>query len=291
MLKFEMRDLSPNSQNKFCLKFLGISIVKNNNSLFLSQKDLIQKVLNKFNMTSCKTSNIPVQTKLNLKQDDTDEFKNVNLPYRELVGFIMYIMLATRPDLSYSIYYFSRFQNCFTQEHWTYLKNVLRYLKSTECYGLKYERSVPQNSQVISAYVDADYANDTIDRKSISGFGIKIFNNFIFWKSKKQPTVSLISTEAEYIALSECTTDCMFVGHLLSEVLNKNTFPIKIFEDNQSTIKIANTLETRRSKHIDVKHHFIRECINSGKINLKYISTSEQIADIFTKALPFSKFK
>lgn len=148
-----------------------------------------------------------------------------------------------------------------------------------------------QNNQIISAYVDADYANDINDRKSISGFGIKIFNNFVFWKSKKQATVSLSSSEAEYIALSHCTTECIFLGQLLSEILGQNTFPIMIYEDNQSSIKIANTLKTKRSKYIDVKHHFVRECINNNKIMISYVSTSEQIADIFTKSLPACKMK
>jgi len=224
---------------------------------------------------------------LSFKSDGID----LSLPYRELVGYLMYIMLATRPDLSYSIYYFSRFQNCFSQEHWTHLKHVLKYLKLTESCGLKYEKSVNQTSPIISAYVDADYANDINDRRSISGFGIKAFDNFVFWKSKKQATVSLSSSEAEYIALSDCTTECIFVAQLISEILERSAFPVILYEDNQSTIKIANTLETKRSKHIDIKHHFIRECVSNDKIQINYVSTSERIADIFTKALPAPKLE
>lgn len=286
---FEMHDLSPKCQENFSLKFLGLKIEKFNNMLFLSQTDLIQKVLLKFNMQDCKTTNIPIQVKLNL---NSYEHKNVNetLPYRELIGFLMYIMLGTRPDLCYSIYFFSQYQNCFNSEHWKYLKNVLRYLKNTENLGILYKKS-KQSNQIISAYVDADFANDACDRKSITGYGIKIFNNFVFWKSKKQATVSLSSSEAEYIALSDCTAECIFVAQLLSELLNVNVFPVNIYEDNQSCIKMSNTLETKRTKHIDVKHHFIRECIGENKIQLFYISTTEQIADIFTKSLSASKFK
>lgn len=292
MSQFDMHDLSPKCQENFSLTFLGLVIEKSKNQLFLSQKELIRKILNKFNMKECKISNIPIQPRLNLKINDVSNLQNSNLPYRELIGFLMYLMLGTRPDLSYSIYFFSRFQNCYTQEHYTYLKNVLRYLKSTEDFGIKFEKSVTQESHnIISAFADADYANDQNDRKSISGFGIKIYNNFVFWKSKKQATVSLSSSEAEYISLSDCTTECLFVGQLLSEILDQNVFPVSIYEDNQSCIKMSNTLETKRSKHIDVKHHFVRQCVNDNKIKLFYVPTSDQIADIFTKPLAAPKFK
>ena len=199
--------------------------------------------------------------------------------------------IGSRPDLSYSISYFSQFQNCFSLEHWKYLKGVLKYLKVTELYGLKYEKSVSQTKNIITGFVDADFGNNINDRKSISGFGIMLFNNFVLWKTKKQSTVSLSSAEAEYVALADCTTECIFIGQLLTEIINKNAFPIQIFEDNQSCIKLSNTLETKRTKHIDVKHHFVRDCVTTNKIVLSYVSTSEQIADIFTKALPVVKFK
>lgn len=99
------------------------------------------------------------------------------------------------------------------------------------------------------------------------------------------------SSEAEYIALSDCTSECIFVGQLLSELLNLNAFPLNVFEDNQSCIKMSNTLETKRTKHIDVKHHFVRECVSENKIKLFYVNTAEQVADIFTKSLSAPKFK
>lgn len=199
-------------------------------------------------------------------------------------------MLGSRPDLSYSITYFSQFQNNFTYEHWNHLKGVLRYLKNTKNVGLKYIKSSNPDISVTS-FVDSDFANSTIDRKSITGFVTKINANVICWKTRKQNTVSLSSAEAEYVALSTCITENIFICQLLSEIINKSVFPIDIFEDNMSCIKMASTLETKRTKHIDIKHHFVRDCILENKINLLYIPTDKQEADMFTKALSSNKFK
>lgn len=146
----------------------------------------------------------------------------------------------------------------------------------------------------MSAFVDADFANSQTDRKSLTGFVIKTFGNVVFWRTKKQQTVSLSSAEAEYIALSSCITECIFVVQLLKDIFKfkeESVFPINVFEDNQSCIKMASTLETKRTKHIDVRHHFIKDLVNKKEINLNYIPSNEQIADICTKALCRIKFE
>lgn len=290
MKTFEMRDFTKESD----FKFLGLNISKTKDVITINQRDLIQKVLKIFNMSDCKSAEIPIQSKLNL-ESTTCEFSNIcnkNYPYRELIGYLMYIMLGSRPDLCYCINYFSKFQNCYTEKHWKYLKNVLRYLKTSQNFGLKYTRSKNSNlSDLLTAYVDSDYANDVYDRKSVSGFVLKVYDNVVLWKTKKQSTVSLSSAEAEYIALSSCLTEVIFIKQLLEDCINCNIGPVSMFEDNQSCIKMASTLETKRTKHIDVKHHFIRNCVFEGVIILNYIQTSEQIADMFTKSLANVKFK
>lgn len=287
--KFEMRDLTDNiSQTNFNLKFLGLNIIRRKTFLFIHQKELIEKILKKFNMLECKELSIPIQPKIIL-QSSSDNISG-KYPYRELIGFLMYVMLGSRPDLSFSISYFSQFQNNFQKEHWVFLKQILRYLKSTKNFGLRYTKSIDKVC-VISAFADADFANNIIDRKSVSGFLISVYDNFVFWKTKKQTTVSLSSAEAEYVALANCSAECIFVSYLISEILSVNVYPIKIYEDNQSSIKMAETLETKRTKHIDVKHHFIRDYIDKNFICLMYIPTAEQVADMLTKALPTVKFK
>lgn len=280
--KMEIRELSNNNK----LLFLGLEIIIQPNKIFISQKQLILKILKRFNMDNCKVSKIPIQTKIDLKKStDVNNFKE---PYKELIGSLMYIMLGSHPDLCFSIGYLSRFQNCFNNEHWGQLKNVLRYLKGTENYGLIYKKTNGRQINVF-AFTDSDFAADSNDRKSTTGFVIKINKNTVFWNSKKQSVVALSSSEAEYVSLSSCCTECIFLGNLLHNI-QINVFPITIYEDNQSAIKMAHTLETKRSKHIDVKHFFVKDLVSNKQVIIKYLQTNEQIADTLTKALPESKF-
>lgn len=283
MKKFKMKEFVDDKK----ILFLGLEIEKLGNDLVISQKGLIKKILEKFNFTECKTQNIPLQPKLYLNTENCNS--NVNLPYRELIGSLMYIMLGSRPDLCYAITYFSQYQNCYSEEHWTHLKNVLRYVKLTENYVLRYTKSSNNTLKLIS-YVDADFANCPLDRKSMTGFVLKINNNVIGWKTKKQNVVALSSCEAEYVALSHCVTDSLFVIHMLSEMLCINLYPVCVYEDNKSCIRVASTLETKRSKHVDVKFHFVRDCVKEHKIRIVYLETGEQLADMFTKALNVKKF-
>lgn len=282
--RFKMRELG----NMKKINFLGMEIEKRGDAVYIKQTDLINKVLCKFNMDNCKPHDLPMQPKLQLK--NTNDTSDKNLPYKELIGSLMYIMLGSRPDLSFSVNYFSQFQNCFDVEHWNHLKHILRYLKQTKDYGLKFLKSRDSNVQ-LSAYVDADFANDITDRKSVSGFVVKMNMNVIDWKTKKQSLVALSSAESEYIALSSCISECLFLGQLCSEILRSNIFPIYVYEDNQACIRMASTLESRRTKHIDLRHYFVRDCVNQQKIVLEYLSTNDQPADMLTKALTSTKFK
>ena len=283
MSKMEMHDLS--SEEK--LEFLGLSIVKEKEKITVSQTNLIQKVLKQFNMLNCKISKVPIQPKLDLKKEEGNV--NFNVPFKELIGSLMYIMLGTRPDLCFSVSYFGRFQNCYNQEHWTHLKNVLRYLKYSENVGLVFVKNSNLNLKV-KAYVDSDFASDSNDRKSVTGYVIKLNDNLITWCSKKQSVVALSSCEAEYYALTKCMTECLFLRNLLLEIYG-SVDPINVYEDNQATIKMAQTYETKRSKHIDLKYYFIRDLVMSGKIKLLYVDTNNQLADVMTKALSVCKFE
>lgn len=237
-------------------------------------------------MCDCKSANVPMQPKLQLPVKPN---RNCKLPYRELIGCLMYLMLGSRPDLSFCVTYFSQFQNNFSDEHWNHLKSVLRYLKQTVNYGLKFTKCNNTNVNLLS-YVDSDFANSIVDRKSITGFVIKLNNNVIHWKTKRQNNV-LSSAESKYVALATCVTENLFLAQILAEIANFNVYPITVFEDNQSCIKMASTFESKRSKHINIKHHFVRECVTQNKIKLLYINSNKQQADMFTKQLAATKFK
>jgi hypothetical protein len=176
-------------------------------------------------------------------------------------------------------------------------KRIMRYMRATTDYGLQYTADSDSMSSdvTVSAYCDADWGGDLDDRKSTTGFCVFINGNIVSWATKKQPTVALSSAEAELMAIVEVVKEVMWYLHVLTEMKRKVRKPIIINVDNQSSMKISeNDTEHDRSKHIDIKHHFVREQIKSGIIKLQWVSTTEQLADIFTKplgTLPFTTLR
>lgn len=283
MTKFKMKD-------KGNLKyFLGLEIDYNREQgiMKISQSNYIESVLKRFNMYDCKTSNTPIDPKLKL-----NICNNRNLvtkkPFREMVGCLMYLMLGSRPDICFTVNYFSRFQDKATDETWNHLKRVLRYLKGTKDIGLKFRRG--ENTDLL-CYVDADWGGDQNDRKSVTGFLFKVFGNSVIWVTRKQSCVSLSTAEAELVALCAAVCEGLWLKKLLKD------FDIKFknmifFEDNQSCIALAqNPANNKRVKHIDLKYNFVHENIKTGNINIKYCETNQQQADILTKGLPYPNFE
>lgn len=194
----------------------------------------------------------------------------------------MYVAVLTRPDIVFSVNFLSQFNNCYTKEHWAYAKRVLKYLKKTKSICLKFSAS--GNNQ-LEAFVDADWASNAIDRRSYTGYFFRLSNCAISWETKKQVTVALSSTEAEYMGISECCKEAVYLRNLLLELTNV-TYPVPIFNDNQSAHKLsANPIYHKRSKHIDVRYHFCREKVANEIVKIKYLSTSEMPADLLTKGL------
>ncbi|KAK7576778.1 hypothetical protein V9T40_013064 [Parthenolecanium corni] len=270
-------------------RFLGMSIEydRNNNVMTISQKELILKIIKRFNLTDANPIQTPMEKDLHLLPSEEN---NVNLPYRELLGCLLYISICSRPDISFSVNYLSRFMNSFSDVHFNHLKRIIKYLKQTINLKLTYNKA--NGDQVISCNVDADWASDSNDRKSISGHVVKLFDNVILWSSKKQLSIALSSTESEYIALSTFIHDVLFwLIQLLNDFNIKISPPITIFEDNQPVINLTNNpINSKRSKHIDVRFRYTKEMIQNGFITLKYISTDHQLGDIFTKSLGKIKF-
>lgn len=279
---FKVRRLSDN------YNFLGIKISRdiNRKIITMDQISAIENLILNFNVENCKLVKTPIEKNLDLKMN-FDASLNTKLPYKELLGSLMYIMMGTRPDICFSVGYFGKFQNCPTDEHFKHLLRVLKYLKATVNYKLHFYYS---DSNIIG-YADSDFANDSADRKSVSGYCFKLFDNLISWTSKKQSIVTLSSTESEFVAICAASCELMYLKNLLIDLDIKIELPISLFEDNQSTIKLLHNFENnRRCKHIDVKLHFVVDLINQNLIKIKYVSTSEQLADVFTKALGNEKF-
>jgi histone deacetylase 1/2 len=176
--------------------------------------------------------------------------------------------------------------------HLTAAKHVLRYLSSTLNLGLSFTLSPHKpNDIIIVGWCDADWGTDKSDRKSTSGNCIFINNNLASWQTKKQPTVALSSAEAELMSLVELSKDILFYRHILTQLQYNIIYPIILNVDNQSAIKIAEHDVFRdRTKHIDIKHHFLHNLINDNIIALNWIETKLQLADIFTKPLSHDIF-
>lgn len=285
---FQMKDLG------LATMFLGISIKQNieNKRIILNQTEYLKKVLDKFLMSDCKEIKTPIEQNFKHEplQREKSESEYIENKCRKLIGNLLYACSGTRPDLCVAVSLLSRFQHCASKALYTNLKRVLRYIKGTLELSLVYN---PVEKSVIKAYADADWAGDTKDRKSTSGFLIEIFDCPVAWCTKKQPSVSLSSTEAEYIALSMAITETCWIKHLLKDFGYEMT--IEINEDNQSVIKIAQNNENiKRLKHIDIRYHFILEKVNKNIVKLNYIQSTENTADLFTKPLGkqlFDKFK
>ncbi len=182
-------------------------------------------------------------------------------------------------------------------KHWKAAKNALRYLKETKDYGLilghkEYENKMEIKELKFKGLSDADFANSIDDRKSIGGILVNLWNSPIAWTSKIQPTVALSTTEAEYMALCKLTQEVFYFRKLCKEMKLNIKEPITMMEDNNSCIKIAQNDEFhQRTKHIDVKYHFIREALEKGIVEIKRVDSKENIADIFTKPLARVQFE
>jgi hypothetical protein len=196
-------------------------------------------------------------------------------------------MLRSPQDLIYVLQLatsVARFQSCFNENHYAHAKHILRYVRGTTDLRLLYRKQ--EAVEPLVGYSDADWGGDKNDGKSTSGYVFKVFGNTVSWSSRKQKTVNLSSTEAEYVALTEAVCEAKWIRKLLIELGIDCNGPIPIFEDNQSCIVIAEEpREHRRMKHINIKYNFIREAIINNEVKIEYKASNEQVADIMTKGL------
>lgn len=176
-----------------------------------------------------------METGLKLTQaSEIDE----NIKYRNLIGELLYISTGTRPDIAYATNYLSRYQSCYNATHFKYAMRVLKYLYLTKNLKLTFYDNL--ECEVLDCMVDSDFAGDNVDRKSTTGFAIRLYGNLIYWKTHKQNTVTKCSTFAEYTAMSEAVTEILFIRNLLIESFNvKFDKAVRMYEDNSGAIAIA----------------------------------------------------
>jgi len=244
-------------------------------------------------MSNSKIVSTPLghHTKLSIKQCPQSEDEKqvmVSTPYDSGVGSIMYGIVCSRPDIAYAVSIVSQFMANPGIVHCQALKWVLRYLNGSLKGGLKYTRAA-QGKDALEGYVDSAGNVDT--RKSLSGFVFTLFGTAISWKANQQSVVALSITQAEYIALVEGVKEAMWLKEMIGE-LGITQECVKIHCDSQSAIQLANhQVYHERTKHIDIRLHFVRDMIESKEIVVEKVASEENPTDVFTKSLPRLRFK
>ncbi|GJX44759.1 hypothetical protein Tco_0261435, partial [Tanacetum coccineum] len=263
----------------------GLQVSQNPRGIFINQSKYAQEILKKFGFDSCTPIDTPMAERPNLDEDKGGKLIDPTR-FRGMVGSLMYLS-ASRPDIVFAVCMCARYQAKPTEMHLTAIKRIFRYLKGTIHMGLWY----PKDSGFeLKAFADADYAGCHDTRRSTSGSAQFLGHRLVSWSSKKQKSTAISTTEAEYIALSGCCAQILWMRSQLRDygfAFNK----IPMYCDNQSAIALCcNSVQHSRSKHIDIRHHFIKEQVERKVVELYFVETKYQLADIFTKALPRERF-
>ncbi|XP_022014710.2 uncharacterized mitochondrial protein AtMg00810-like [Helianthus annuus] len=257
--------------------FLGISVKRDAQGLFLSQSQYARDILHRANMTDCKPCTTPVDIASKLSAADGNLLSDGSL-YRSLAGALQYLTF-TRPDISYAVQQVCLFMHTPREPHFAFLKRILRYIKGTLDYGLRLTAS---STSSLIAYSDADWAGCPDSRRSTSGYCVFLGNNLISWSSKRQPTVSRSSAEAEYRGVANAVAETSWLRNLLLELQVPVSRATIVYCDNISAVYLSdNPVQHQRTKHVELDIHFVRE-----KVRLVlHVPSFYQYADIFTKGL------
>ena len=271
---------------------LGMKVTHDttNHTITLSQTHYIDKLLKKFNLENLNPVTTPLDPNVDLNQDDEPSDDDITHDtrgsgmYETMIGSLMYAALGTRPDIAYATNRLAQFTSRPQPKHWTAVKRIFRYLKGTRNYALTYGGT--NSNADINIYCDADWASHA-DRKSVSGYVVTIAGGAVAWSSKKQNTVALSTAEAEYISATHTAKQVLWHRSLFNELEIPQPKTSTIFTDNQAAISIGHNPEFHaRTKHIDIALHFLRDHVEKGNLDLIYISTHNNLADLFTKGLP-----
>ena len=296
--RFKMVDAGPASW----VLGMRVCIDRQNGTVSIDQSQYILKVLQRFGMADCKPASTPLPEKTILRSAPDDDIKACSsFPYLQALGSVMYAMLGTRPDIAYAVSTLSRYASCPGTQHVNALKHLLRYLKGTIAYGIIYSRDggsllacesdLEIDAKAISGYTDSDYAMDPETRRSVSGAVFLLAGGPISWSSRLQSSVSQSSTEAEYVASTKAAKETIWLRRLMHDLKQDVSHPTPLFIDNRGALLLAkNPIHHNNTKHIDVRHHYVRECVADGSISLRPVASADNIADICTKPLGKVKF-
>lgn len=269
---------------------LGLKITRENGNIYLDQEKYILDILDRFNMNECNPVSTPLDINQKLNKDLSpksikEEHEMRKVPYQQAIGSLLFAANLTRPDISQAVNHLSKFNNNPGIQHWNAVKRIFRYLKGSASARLGFYRD--GNTDML-AYSDSDWASDSDERRSTTGYVVVMQGGAVSWNSRRQQTIALSTCEAEYMALSAATQEVLWLRELNAE-LNpgfKSNEATTIFCDNRSAVHLATTSSYHpKSKHIEIRHHFIREKFELGAIKFENIGTDDMIADNLTKAV------
>ncbi|GJZ49481.1 putative ribonuclease H-like domain-containing protein, partial [Tanacetum coccineum] len=263
--------------------FLLLQVQQKEDGIFISQDKYVAEILKNFDFANVKSASTLIETQKPLNKDEEAADVDVHL-YRSMIGSLMYLT-ASRPDIMYAVCACSRFQVTPKTSHLHAVKRIFRYLKGKPKLGLWYPKV---SSFDLEAYSDSDYAGANLDRKSTTGGCQFLGRRLISWQCKKQTIVATSTTEAEYVAAANCCGQVLWVQNQLLDY-GFNFMNTKIYIDNESTICIVKNLVFHsKTKHIEIRHHFIRDAYEKKLIQVLKIHTDDNVADLLTKAFDVS---
>jgi hypothetical protein len=290
MSQFKMTDLGSVGH------YLGVKFQKSGDGFFMSQPDYISQTLAKYNLQDIHPKFTPLDsTKKLYPREGSTATAYFRTRFMSMVGSLNWLQNKTRPDIAYALSLVSRFMSNPSDDHMEAVLHIFAYLKHTSNLGIPMKRG-SATDLLIKGFVDADWAMDQTNFASTTGYVFTIADCPISWSSKKQHTIAHSSTEAEYVAASEASREATWIRNIFNELMSLIGLPshgaVPLHIDNNSAIKLTKNPEGhQRTKHIAVKHHYIRQCVAEGTLKPIWISGKENPADVLTKALPRSVFE
>ena len=273
---------------------LGIKITRDreNRTISLSQASYIDSIITRFNFNDLKPSPTPMDPNIRYSKSQSPQTveeaaRMRQIPYREAIGSILYLSVATRPDIAFATGLLSQFVDNPGWTHWEGVKRIFRYISGTKNWGLIFG----EKTKGLEGFTDADGATQE-HRHAISGYAFLIDGGAVSWSSKKQELVTLSTAESEYVAATHAAKEALWLRRFIGEIFRPLTDPITLYSDSQAAIALTRDGSYHaRTKHIDIRYHFIRYVVQNGSINLIYCPTDDMVADTLTKALPNLKAK
>uniref|UniRef100_A0A1J3IWV2 Putative mitochondrial protein n=1 Tax=Noccaea caerulescens TaxID=107243 RepID=A0A1J3IWV2_NOCCA len=266
--------------------FLGIAIHRDKHGMFLNQQNYAADIIHRAGMTNCNPCSTPADTSSKLAASDGDPVADPKL-YRSLAGALQYLTF-TRPDIAYAVQQVCLHMHDPREPHLNALKRIIRYIKGTITHGVQIRLT---SITKITAYTDADWAGCTTTRRSTSGYCVFLGDNIVSWSSKRQPTVSRSSAEAEYRGVANVVAETTWLRNLLLELRCPISTATIVYCDNVSAVYLStNPVQHQRTKHVEIDIHFVRERVALGDVRVLHVPSAHQYADIFTKGLPSSLF-